>query len=184
MATKSVLSPLAKKNVETIALLEQQLRHRQSGVERVGASVARFFGSVRFIAAHLIFFTGWVLLNMGLLPAVRPFDPYPFALLSSMVGIEFFFLTTFVLMNQNHQMRQTERWEHLNLQISMLAEQEITKNLQMLQRVCKHLGLEDLSQDQEMKDLTQTTPVADLVEEIGKVREVGEKLTEEIGVAK
>ena len=108
------------------------------------------------------------ILNLGLFPGVQPFDPYPFPFLGLIVGIEFIFLTTFVLMNQNLQSRREAQWAHLNLQLAMLAEHEVTKNMQMLHLICKHLGLEEPTGDHELKELTQATPVTTLVEEIAE----------------
>src|SRR5216684_4512536 len=103
MSSEPTLQPTAKKNVETIAQVEQQLLRQQSRMERIGEAVARFFGSLYFIVAHVFFIAGWVILNTGAISGVSPFDPYPFAFLSSVVSVEFILLTTFVLMNQKHQ---------------------------------------------------------------------------------
>lgn len=175
------LSSTARKNIEAIAQVEQQLHERRSRVEKVGDWIARFFGSLWFIAAHVVFFAVWIVLNVRLLPGVEAFDPYPFPFLGLVVGIEFIFLTTFVLMNQNLQSKRQEQWGHLTLQVTMLTEQEVTKALQMLHLICQELGLEKPSADQESKDLAQATPVTALVEEIEKAREVGEALVEEVG---
>jgi hypothetical protein len=40
------LPPTAKKNIETIAQLEQQLLLQRSPMERVGEAIARFFGNL------------------------------------------------------------------------------------------------------------------------------------------
>jgi uncharacterized membrane protein len=160
------LSSTAKKNIETIALVEQTLIGRQTGKDRIGAAIARFFGTFRFIVAHVVFFALWFVLNSGTVSGTVVFDPYPYPFLSLIVGIEFIFLTTFILMNQSHQSRRDEQWAHLNLQLAMLAEHEITKNLQMLQRICKHLGLEQATADDEIKELAQKTAVTTLAEEI------------------
>ena len=126
------LSATAKKNVETIAKVEQQLVGRRTRMDRIGDAIARFFGTLRFIVAHALFITAWFVLNLGVVPGILPFDPYPFPFLGLIVGIEFIFLTTFVLMNQNLQSRREAQWAHLNLQLAMLAEHEVTKNMQML----------------------------------------------------
>ena len=162
------LSATAKKNVETIAKVEQQLAGQRTRKDRIGDAIARFFGTLRFIVAHAVFITVWFALNLGLFPSVQPFDPYPFPFLGLIVGIEFIFLTTFVLMNQNLQSRREAQWAHLNLQLAMLAEHEVTKNMQMLNLICKHLGLEEPTGDHEVKELTQATPVTTLVEEIAE----------------
>ena len=108
----------------------------------------------------------WFLLNLGFVGDLQPFDPYPFPFLGLIVGIEFIFLTTFVLMNQSLQARREEQWAHLNLQLAMLAEHEVTKNMQMLHLICQHLGLEQPTGDHEVKELVKATPVTTLVEEI------------------
>jgi uncharacterized membrane protein len=162
------LSATAKKNVETIAKVEQQLAGQRTRMDRIGDAIARFFGTLRFIIAHALFITGWFVLNLGILHGVQPFDPYPFPFLGLIVGIEFIFLTTFVLMNQSLQSRREAQWAHLNLQLAMLAEHEVTKNMQMLHMICKHLGLMEPTGDHEVKELTQATPVTILVEEIAE----------------
>ena len=175
------LSTTAKDNIAAIAQVEQELHGRRSSVEKIGDWIARFFGSLWFIAAHVVFLAVWIVLNVRMLHNVSAFDPYPFPFLSLVVGIEFIFLTTFVLMNQNLQSKRQEHWGHLNLQVCLLAEQEVTKNMQMLHLICQRLELQTPAADQEVKDMAQTTPVTALVEEIEKAREVGEALFEEVG---
>lgn len=170
----SSLPESAKKNVEAIAHLEQQLNGRRSRVEKIGDGIARYFGSLGFIAAHAVFFSTWIVANFGVVPGVAAFDPYPFPFLGFVIGIEFIFLTTFVLMNQNLQSKRQEHWGHLTLQVALLTEQEVTKNMQMLHLICQRLGLENPAADAESKDLAQPTPLAELVEEIEKAREEAE----------
>ncbi len=165
------LNPTARKNVEAIAQLEQQLHGRRSRAERVSDRVARFFGSLGFVAAHVVAFTAWIASNVHVVPGVPAFDPYPFPFLGFVVGVEFIFLTTFVLINQNVQSRRQEQWGHLTLQVCLLTEQEVTKTMQMLHLVCRHFKLESAAADQESNDLAQATPVTELVAEIEKARE-------------
>ena len=178
-----VLSDSAKKNVEAIAHLEQQLHGRRSRVEKIGDRIARYFGSLWFIAAHAVFFTAWVAANARVVPGVESFDPYPFPFLGFVVGIEFIFLTTFVIMNQNVQSKRQEHWGHLTLQVALLTEQEVTKTMQMLHLICQRLGLENPSTDEESKDLAKPTPLAELVKAIENAREIGEATVGEVGEA-
>jgi uncharacterized membrane protein len=163
----------AKKNVEAIAQIEQELHGRRSWAEKVGHWVTQFFGSFWFIGAHVAFLVVWIALNSGLSPRIAPFDPYPFPLLGLVVGVEFIFLTTFVLMNQRLHWQRQEQWGHFTLQVSLFAEQEVTKSLQMLDRICHDLGLRQSLADRDSNDLAQTTSVTALVEEIAKTREIG-----------
>ena len=125
---------------------------------------AAFFGKL----------AGWLLINAGAPPGVQPFDPYPFNFLGLIVALEAIFLSMFVLMSQNRQRRHAEPWDHLNLQVDLLAEQEMTKMLQMLQKICDHLGLSQAAEDQELKDMVRQTPVEALAEALKLARERGE----------
>jgi len=172
MASAS-LPTTAQKNIETITQVEQRLLGSHTRIERVGERIAKFFGSLGFIAAHAVAIPVWIALNVGIVPGVGAFDPYPFPFLGLLVGVEFIFLTAFVLMNQTLQSRRQEQWGHLNLQVCLLTEQEVTKNMQMLQMVCEHLGLEKARADPESKDLVQAMTVTALVDEIEKARDGG-----------
>ena len=57
------------------------------------------------------------------------------------VSSEGVFLTIFVLISQNRMARQSDRRSHLDLQVGMLSEQELTTILQMLQTLCQHMGV-------------------------------------------
>ena len=163
----------AKRNVENIARLEQLLYGRRSLVEKIGDRIVRYFGSLWFSAAHALFFTAWVLVNAQTVTGFEAFDPYPFPFLGFIIGTEFIFLTTFVLMNQNVQSKRQEHWGHLTLQVALLTEQEVTKSMQMLHQICQKLGLENPAADKESKELAQATPMTELVEEIEKARQYG-----------
>jgi uncharacterized membrane protein len=82
------------------------------------------------------------------------------------VSIEAVLLSTFVLMKQNRESKRAEHRQQLTLQIDLLAEQEATKTLQMLQRICQHLGIEDGSRDPETQILSTNTAVDELAEEL------------------
>jgi len=168
----SKLPPTAKKNIEIIAQVEQELLRSRSWVERFGEGIAHYFGSLFFIGLHVLLIAGWILVNTASVPGIQPFDLYPFPFLALVVGIEFIFLTTFVLINQKHQIRRSDRWWHLHLQLSMLTEQEVTKNMQMLALVCRRLGLDGAGEDQELSEMTKATSVPAVVDELEKARDV------------
>jgi uncharacterized membrane protein len=76
------------------------------------------------------------------------------------------FLALFILVSQNRMTRQADRRAQLDLQISMLAEQELTMILRMQQALCERLGLRVEQDSGEMQQLTQRTDVSRLVEEL------------------
>jgi len=167
------LPSTAKRNIETIAQVEQALLRKRSWDERLGQGVAHFFGSLLFIAAHICFITFWIIINTGGFARIAPFDPFPFSFLSLIVGIEFIFLTTFVLLNQKHQIRREEQWSHLHLQLVMLTEQEVTRNVQMLSAISLKLGIHGAASDAELTEMAKPTSVMAFVGEIEKSRDSG-----------
>jgi uncharacterized membrane protein len=146
-----------RRNIETIARLEEKSSRDRSRSDRVADAIAGFSGSLVFVAVHVVLFTVWILTNLGLLPLVPKFDPYPFLLLSLLVSLEAIFLSTFVLIKQNRMSRR--------------ADQEMTRVLQMLQRIAKHLGVS--LPGEQIKELSKETSVEQLAREVEKTIEPG-----------
>jgi uncharacterized membrane protein len=160
----SVGSP-AEANIETVARLEQEFLERRSRLERIASAVADFSGSAPFIAVHVVGLILWVVLNSGRVPFLRPFDPYPYILLSALLSCEAVLLSAFVLMKQNLMSRRADQRAHLDLQISLLAEKEVTKLLQMQRRICEKLGIPDAA-DQEAQKMSEETAVENLAHDL------------------
>ena len=68
-------------------------------------------------------------------------------------------------------MRRMEQWSHLHLQLSMLTEQEVTKNIKMLHAISQKLGGKMPTRDEEVSELSQNTEISALVDEIEKARD-------------
>jgi uncharacterized membrane protein len=100
--------------------------------------------------------------NSGKISGVKPFDPYPFSLLGVIVAVEAVILSSFILMRQNRMMRRGERRDHLNLQVDLLAEKEITTVLQMVRAICAQMGLQNIAADRDIRELSQTTSIESL----------------------
>jgi uncharacterized membrane protein len=65
-------------------------------------------------------------------------------------------------MRQNRMLRRGERRDHLNLQIDLLAEKEITTLLQMVRAICGHMGLQSIVADKEIRELSKNTSIESL----------------------
>lgn len=173
--TSATVIPGVAKNIETIMQIEQEFLRRRSSVDRLSDLISRVAGTISFVIVHLLCLAAWIVVNTGLIPGVRPFDPYPFSFLALVVAMEVLLLSTFVLMSQNRQNHQADHRAHLRLQIGLLAEQETTKILQMLHTVCDRLGLEKAVRDQELKEMKGETAVdllaQELTENLKKTRE-------------
>ena len=139
---------------------------RRTRTERQTDAVVRFTGSPKFLLPHVILVAGWIVANLNLIPGVKAFDPFPFGILELFVSSESVFLTIFVLISQNRMSRQAERRAHLDLQVGMLAEQELTTMLQMLQELCQHTGVDVKSAAQQVQGFSETTDVHKLASEL------------------
>ena len=123
-------------------------------------------GSMPFLVFHAVGFAAWFAVNLNAVPGVEPFDPFPFGVLTLIVSSEGVFLAIFILISQNRMARQSDKRAHLDLQVSMLTEQEMTMMLRMQQRVCEHLGVEVDTVKEEAKQLLEETNVEKVVREL------------------
>jgi uncharacterized membrane protein len=153
-------------NIEAIAKLEHDALGRRTLTERASDVITKLAGNVGFLTAQLLLISGWCLVNLHAIPGLKAFDPFPFGVLALVVSSESVFLTTFVLISQSRIARQAERRSHLDLQVSMLSEQELTTALQMLQKLCQHMGVNVDSSKQEVQSFSKTTDVHKLASEL------------------
>lgn len=156
---------LTQQNVEAMRRLEDSALAKRSVADHMAAFVARFGGSMSFVWVHMLLFTGWIIFNTW--PGLPHFDPYPFTFLTLVVSLEAIFLSSFILISQNYEMRITERRNQLDLQINLLSEQENTKMLQMLARIARQVGA-DCDDDPEIQALEEATRPDALVKQIEK----------------
>lgn len=152
-------------NVEKIARLEAEELHRRSFFERLGDRAVAIAGRGWVAVLHLVWFVTWMVVNTGAVSSFEPFDPYPFNFLTMVVSLEAIFVTLAVLNNQNRMTYQADRRAHLDLQVNLLAEQESTATLRLLQRIAERLGVPPDHVNQ-VDSLAQETDVAELVTEM------------------
>ena len=105
-------------------------------------------------------------MNTGVLRILPRFDPYPFILLAMIVSVDGVLLSTFVLMKQNRMQQRSDARDHLNLQIDLLAEKEVTKSLQLLRSICKKLDIQEPADDTELNEMADNTSVETLAKRI------------------
>ena len=154
---------VTRDNVESMRRVEDEALARRSGADRIAAFVASFCGSMPFVWLHVAWFCGWLTLNSW--PGIAHFDPYPFTFLTLIVSLEAIFLSAFILISQNYELRISDRRNQLDLQINLLTEQENTKMLQLLEQIAAKVGI-DLSGDAELGFLKQVTHPEKLIAQI------------------
>jgi uncharacterized membrane protein len=155
-------------NVAAVAKLEAAEHARLTRPELFADAIARMAGTPSFAAIHVVWFAVWLLWNLGPVAALRPFDPYPFSFLTLVVSLEAIFLSIFVLVSQNALTRQSERRAHLDLQINLLAEQESTKTVALLQRIAEHLKVPLPTESTDASPVTPTD-IRDVVSTLDRI---------------
>ena len=157
------VADVTRENVQAMRRLEDLSVGRRTLADRVAEFVARFCGSITFVWIHAVLFTVWI--GWNAVPGLAHFDPYPFTFLTLCVSLEAIFLSSFILISQNYEMRITERRSELDLQINLLSEQENTKILQLLDRMARKMGLYE-EDDPEIQVLEQATRPETLARQI------------------
>jgi uncharacterized membrane protein len=160
---RGVADDLTRRNVELIHELEESAKQERTRSDFVAEAIANFCGSMTFVWVHVVWFGAWVLINIT--PGIPHLDPFPFTFLTLVVSLEAIFLSTFILISQNHDTRISERRNHLDLQINLLSEQENTKMIAILQAIAAKVGAQ-LSQDPHLQALSEETEPERLVQQI------------------
>jgi uncharacterized membrane protein len=153
-------------NIEAIAKLEEEALDRRTAAEHASDAIVKSIGSTPFLLLHVLLVGIWSTVNLNLITGVKAFDPFPFGILALLLAAESVFLTIFVLISQNRMAREAERRSHLDLQVGMLAEQELTVMLQMLQKLCQHAGVDVESSTQKAQGFSEATDVHKLASEL------------------
>jgi uncharacterized membrane protein len=165
--------PALEENVEAIKRWEQSLLHARSRAEQLSDWITATAASGPVLAVHVVWFTLWIAANCGWLPGVAPFDPFPFPFLTMMVSLEAIFLALFVLASQNRLARLSDKRAHLDLQIDLLAEREMTAVLQLLQDIATHLHVKGTVTPEQLRDLVKKTDIHTLAEKLEDFPDAG-----------
>lgn len=117
-----------------------------------------------FLGIHFLWFAIWIPWNVGLF-GLRPFDPYPFGLLTMVVSLEAIFLSIFVLMSQKRESAIAELREEMSLQVGLRLEEEVTKTLQLVAGLYTRLG-HKVAEDPELHEMLQPLDLASIEREL------------------
>ena len=127
------------------------------------------FGTVPFLIANVGVFVFWILINLGDIPGIGVFDPYPFNFLTMVVSLEAIVLSIIVLITQNRQSKMEDIREQIDTEIDVRAEEEVTMLLIMLDKVARHLEVL-MEDDPELERMKQRTDINRIRAEIERHR--------------
>jgi len=157
-----------EENVEAIKSWDRALLLKRSTIERISDRITAIAASGPSLIAHAVWFAAWIAINLGLIPNIAPFDPFPFQFLTMTTSLEAIFVALFVLASQNRLAKQSDLRANLDLQIDLLVEREMTAVLQLLADIGKHLDVDtDVTTDQ-ISDLIKKTDVKALADEVDR----------------
>ncbi|HEV8607655.1 MAG TPA: DUF1003 domain-containing protein [Tepidisphaeraceae bacterium] len=162
------LARVVERNINTLVEIREHMDRRKSAQDHIADWITWFSGSMIFVYIHAIWFGIWIAINLHW-TRFKPFDPYPFGLLTMIVSLEAIFLATFVLISQNRISEIADQRADLDLQINLLAEYEITRVLTLVDAIADHLGLE-VGNDPEVDELKAETAPEMVINEMEQMK--------------
>jgi len=163
-SSRTDLANVVHENIEQLIAIRDSEEQKKGLQEKAADLLTRFSGSMLFVYVHAVWFGLWIAFNVGWL-GEKPFDPFPFSLLTLIVSLEAIFLSTFVLISQNHASQMADRRADLDLQINLLSEHEITRLLALMDAVASHLGV-TVPEQPEVEELKKDVGAEEVLKEI------------------
>lgn len=168
----SRLPQSVNENLDTIA--EYYARHEEK-VTRAQAFVEKmsvFLGSPGYVATSVGVIVVWIAWNLGAFELDLPlFDPPPFSFLQGFITLNAFIISTTVLIRQNRMSKLAERNAHLDLQISLLSEEKISKIIAMLEEIRRDSPTLPDKVDEEADELAESADTSTVLEAIERDQE-------------
>lgn len=134
------LSPTLERNIQALVARRRGEQRAATNQEKLADAITAFTGSMPFVYLHLAIFGFWIIANLNWLPGIPVWDE-SFVVLAMIASVEAIFLSTFVLISQNRMTAAADKRADLDLQISLLAEHELTKVARLLTQVAERLDV-------------------------------------------
>jgi uncharacterized membrane protein len=160
---QSLNSALAR-NIEALRARRAEEEAAATRQEKIAGAITTFAGSMKFVYVHAAAYGFWVVANLGWVPGVPRWDP-SFVVLAMIASVEAIFLSTFILISQNRMAAASDRRAELDLQVSLLAEHEITKIVEMVSGIADRLEVARPGEVEELKRNVAPEAVLDALEE-------------------
>jgi uncharacterized membrane protein len=160
------ISHVVERNIAALLEKRKQEEAQKPKEVKLADVITRFTGSMLFVYMHLLLFGVWIIWNLGWLGFYQ-FDP-DFFLLAMLASVEAIFLSTFVLISQNRMNQQADKRAELNLQVSLLAEHEVTMLISLVSTMAKKMDIEHDLHD-ELTDLSKDVHPEKVMETMEKV---------------
>ncbi|RYY89590.1 MAG: DUF1003 domain-containing protein [Comamonadaceae bacterium] len=147
------MAGLIERNIDALVAHRRRDRSRAGLQEKAADRITGFAGSMSFVYLHLLIFGAWIVINLGWVPVVPRFDE-SFVVLAMVASVEAIFISTFVLVSQNRMAALADERADLDLQISLLAEHEITRLVTLVTEIAKRMDV-PAAHDPELDELAR-----------------------------
>ena len=161
-------------NIQTVAELHKHAENKVSSQQRTIEDMTDFLGRPRFLFIILVFVSLWILVNILLIKfGLSSFDQPPFIWLQGVLSLGALLQATMILITQNREDEMRERRTQLDLQVSLLLDQKMSKLLTMVDQLRQvHPELEN-GTDPEVEALKKTVDPHESVKALNQ--SLGEK---------
>jgi uncharacterized membrane protein len=154
-SARYLLDRLAERR-KTLGTFRAKANERRSRAERIADGLTGVMGSVPFLIFHVCLFAVWLSINLRLIPGLSPYDPFPFGLLTMALTLEQSLLTIFIIMSQNRSSEIADLRNEMDLQINIVAEEEISKALRLLHLIGERLDIAEIINDPDLPLMEQS----------------------------
>lgn len=151
--------------------LKSRVIARQNWLERMSLRISRWVGTTEFLVVNLYTFLVWILLQMNVIPGLKPFDPYPYVLLITFTAVEAIFLTIFILIAQHQQEKFESLREQITLQFDIITEEELTKLMQLVALIAEKQGI-SVKKDELLQEMLKPIDLEKIEKTLEKQMEV------------
>jgi uncharacterized membrane protein len=134
------LSTILERNINALQARRSREEREATVQERVADAITRLAGACGLSTCTCSSSAFGSSPILALLPVLPPWDP-SFVILAMVASVEAIFLSTFVLISQNRMAAAADKRADLDLQISLLAEHELTRLVDMVAKMAERQGI-------------------------------------------
>lgn len=154
------IADVTQQNIENLLCTEEERRRATPWAYRVISKFTKLCGTWQFLVANAAVFAAWIAANKWLVE----FDPFPYTFLLFGVSLEAIFLSILILISQNMDAAESERRHHLDLQMNLLTEREMTALMRLVVKMAEKSGMDDLDTHEVRAFAHETDPSAVLLQ--------------------
>ncbi len=161
-----------QRNITALLQRRKEENQRRSAQDRIADVITRFTGSMKFVYIHLAIYAAWIFTNLGWVPGLarrKNFDQ-GFTVLAMEASVEAIFLSTFVLISQNRMQVVSDKRADLDLQVSLLAEHEVTELIRLVRDMAAKMGIGEAA-NPELDELAQDVKPETVLSRIEEAQE-------------